>query len=79
MANKITEEELKRIELLKQDSLEIASILGELNYQKTVLELQIEDQTNKIKEVKSRELSLFNDLREKYGNVSINITTGEFE
>ena len=79
MANKITEEELKRIELLKQDSLEIASILGELNYQKTVFELQIEDQTNKIKELKSRELSLFNDLREKYGNVSINITTGEFE
>ena len=79
MANKITEEELKRIELLKQDSLEVASILGELNYQKTVLELQIEDQTNKIKEIKSRELSLFNDLREKYGNVSINITTGEFE
>jgi hypothetical protein len=79
MSTKITDDELKRLELIKQDALEIASALGELNYQKTVLQIQIEDQTIKIKEIKSREQSLFNDLQEKYGNVSINITTGEFQ
>jgi hypothetical protein len=79
MSTKITDDELKRLELIKQDALEIASVLGELNYQKTVLQIQIEDQTIKIKEIKLREQSLFNDLREKYGNVSINITTGEFQ
>jgi hypothetical protein len=79
MSTKITDDELKRLELIKQDALEIASSLGELNYQKTVLQIQIEDQTTKIREIKLREQSLFNDLREKYGNVSINITTGEFQ
>ena len=79
MAERITDDELKHIELLKQDALEIASILGELNYQKTVLQLQIEEQTTKIREIRLREQSVFNDLREKYGNVSINITTGEFQ
>jgi len=79
MSTKITDDELKRLELIKQDALEIASVLGELNYQKTVLQIQIEDQTIKIKEIKLREQSLFNDLQEKYGNVSINITTGEFQ
>jgi catalase (peroxidase I) len=79
MSTKITDDELKRLELIKQDALEIASVLGELNYQKTVLQIQIEDQTTKIKEIKLREQSLFNDLQEKYGNVSINITTGEFQ
>jgi hypothetical protein len=79
MSTKITDDELKRLELIKQDALEIASSLGELNYQKTVLQIQIEDQTTKIREIKSREQSLFNDLREKYGNVSINIITGEFQ
>ena len=40
---KITEDELAKLNLLKQDALEVASTLGELNYQKTILELQIEE------------------------------------
>ena len=70
---KITEDELAKLNLLKQDALEVASTLGELNYQKTILELQIEELTGKIKDIRSRE------LRANYGTVSININTGEFQ
>lgn len=76
--NRITDEELAKLNLLKQDAIEIASSLGELNYQKIILEFQIENLTNKIKEIRSRESSLFQELQSKYGNVSININNGEF-
>jgi hypothetical protein len=73
----ITETELKRIELIKQDSLEIASILGELSFQKIVIENQIDEQKQKIAEIKNRESMLFEELKSNYGNVTINIETGE--
>lgn len=75
---KITDEEFAKLNLLKQDAIEIASALGELNYQKIILEFQIEDLISKIKEIRSRESNLFQELQSKYGNVSININNGEF-
>jgi hypothetical protein len=74
---KITEDELRKIELIRQDSLEIASALGELTYQKIVIESQIDQQKLKIAEVKKQEAALFEDFRNKYGNITINIETGE--
>lgn len=76
---KITEDELKRIELIKKDSLEIASTLGELQYQKISIDLFIEEQKERIKDLKKEEVKLFQELRDKYGNVNINIETGEFQ
>lgn len=76
---KITEDELKRIELIKKDSLEIASTLGELQYQKISIDLFIEEQKERIKDLKKEEAKLFKELRDKYGNVNINIETGEFQ
>jgi len=35
---KLTENELARLHQVRKDSLEIASALGELQYQKTILE-----------------------------------------
>jgi len=76
---KITQDELSRLNLLKQDALEVASALGELNYQKTILDLQIEDLKERIKEIRSKEFTFFQELRETYGVISININTGEFQ
>jgi len=42
-----------------------------------VLELEIEKQKILIKDIKSRETLLFEELKSKYGSVSINIETGE--
>ena len=76
---KLTENELERLHQIRKDSLEIASALGELQYQKTVLELLMEDQKQKIKDLKKSESLLFEELKDKYGNININIETGEFQ
>jgi hypothetical protein len=76
---KLTDLELQSVQQLKKDTLEIASTLGELSYQKMNIDLLIEDEKQKVKDVKAREASILNELKEKYGNVSINIETGEFQ
>ncbi len=75
---KLTENELQRLQLLKQDSIEIATTLGQLNYQKISIELLIDEEKKKIEEVKKREAEILTELQDKYGNVSINIDTGDF-
>jgi hypothetical protein len=78
MAN-ITDEEKNRIEAIKQQTLESASILGELYYQKILLDSQIDNQKEKVLNIRKDESVLFEELKSKYGNVTINIETGEFE
>jgi hypothetical protein len=75
---KITDEELQKIEQIRNQALEIASILGELNYQKIIIEDQIDQQKEIVKSIKNTETEIFSELRSKYGNVSINIQTGEY-
>jgi ABC-type phosphate transport system ATPase subunit len=75
---KITETELKRIDMVRQDALEVASSLGELTYQKKVIEIQEDEIKAQIIEIKKREAELFEELKTKYGNVTINIETGDF-
>jgi hypothetical protein len=75
---KITENELQRISYIKKESLDVASVLGELNYQKTLIDLQIDAQKQRIVQLRKDEEKLFADLKENYGNISINLETGEY-
>jgi len=75
---KITDEELKQINQLKQEAMEVVYNLGELEYQKVSLDLLIEEVKLKIRAHKEKESQLLLDLKNKYGNVNINIETGEF-
>ena len=77
MANQLTPEELQQINLIRNDALEVASLLGELEYQKKVIELDQDELRAKIKRIKIKEKEVFEEIKEKYGNVSINIETGE--
>lgn len=77
MANQLTPEELQKINLVKNDALEVASALGELQYQKLSIELEQEELKAQIKKIKQKENEVFEEIRSKYGNVSINIQTGE--
>lgn len=77
MADQITPEELQQINLIRNDALEVASLLGELEYQKMVIELDQEELRAKIKRIKIKEKEVFEEIKEKYGNVSINVETGE--
>ena len=60
---KITDDELQRLNLLKQDALEVASTLGELTYQKVSLELEIEKQKKIVERIKNTETQIFEELR----------------
>ena len=76
---KLTDLELQSVQLIKRDTLEVASTLGELSYQKMTIDLLIEEEKMKVKDIKAREAKILDELKEKYGNVSINIETGEFQ
>jgi hypothetical protein len=75
---KITDNELQRIQLVKRDAIEVATALGELEFQRITIELLIEQEKEKIKDIKKREQQIFLELKETYGTISINIETGEF-
>jgi hypothetical protein len=77
MEQKLTPEELQQINLIKSDALEVAALLGELEYQKMSIELDMEEQRKKIKEIRVKEKQVFEEIRSKYGQVSINTETGE--
>jgi len=74
---KLTTDELSKIKLIKQDALEIASKLGELEFQKISIELKIDEQKKEISALKLREQSILEEITSKYGDVTINIETGE--
>jgi hypothetical protein len=75
---KLTDNELQRIQLIKRDTIEVATTLGELEFQKITIDLLIEEEKKKIKDIKQRESQIFSELKETYGTISVNIETGEF-
>jgi catalase (peroxidase I) len=77
MEKKLTQEEFQQINLIKSDALEVAALLGELEYQKMSIELDMEEQKKRIKEIRVKEKQVFEEIRSKYGPVSINTETGE--
>ena len=77
MTKQLTPEEFQQINLIKSDALEVAALLGELEYQKMSIELDMEEQRKIIKEIRVKEKQVFEEIRSKYGPVSINTATGE--
>ena len=77
MTKQLTPEELQQINLIKSFALEVAALLGELEYQKMSIELDMEEQKKRIKEIRVKEKQVFEEIRSKYGPVSINTETGE--
>ena len=77
MESKLTDSEFAKLQELKKSNSEIILTLGELNFQKTIIEFQIEEQSQKIKDLKKEESILFEQLRQSYGNVVVNVETGE--
>ena len=78
MENKLTQTELDRLKLVREDVLQAVSALGELEYQRTLLDEQTKQVKSNILEIKKRETELVSELNEKFGMVSIYLETGEF-
>lgn len=73
----ITPEELKKLQDVKSSIYETISILGDLNYRKTLLELELDNLKDAIKQNAAQERALLKEFGLKYGDGSINVETGE--
>ena len=76
MSLKLTEEELQQFQSIRKEIYETISILGDLNYRKTLLELELDNLKEPIKQNAIKEKALLKEFGLKYGDGSINVETG---
>lgn len=74
---KLTPEELKQFQTIREEVYETIGILGDLNYRKTLIEFEIETLNATIKQNAVKERTLLTEFGKKYGNGSIDVETGE--
>ena len=79
MANKLEEKELEKLQKSENDKLQIQSNLGFFNIQMEAINEQAskahEDYKNKVQE----QQEILKEIEEKYGSITVNIQTGEYD
>jgi hypothetical protein len=73
----LTPEELKEFQDLREEIIQTVSILGDLEYRKTLLDFEIDNLKSVIKQNATKERTLLTEFGTSYGNGSINVETGE--
>jgi hypothetical protein len=73
----LTSDELKQFQDLREEIIQTVSILGDLEYRKTLLDFEIDNLKSVIKQNAATEKTLLTEFGNKYGNGSINLETGE--
>ena len=76
MSNRVTDAEFQKLKDIRAEAIDIATSLGELIYQKIVIDSQIEEQAERVRELREKEAQFFENLKSQYGNVMIDIETG---
>lgn len=81
---KVTEDELKEIQTLRDSLLTIISKIGELTLSKSLLvkeiksiESDVEEEEKKFLEFQKQERVIFEKMQQKYGTGNIDLNTGE--
>lgn len=74
---KLEEQELKQLHDFQNSSEILISQLGQISFQRLQLEKQEESLKQKFNELTNKELEISQALKEKYGNVNIDLKTGE--
>lgn len=81
---KVTEVELKELQLLKEELFVIISKIGELYLTKSLMQKDIEkiqgeltEQESKFSEFQEKERVIYKRFQERYGAGNINVETGE--
>lgn len=74
---KLTSEELQEFQANRQEATRLAAILGELHYQRTLLDLELENLKEAIKTNALKQRDQLKQFGEKYGDGSINPENGE--
>lgn len=77
MSQKLSPEELKQFQDLRNSIYETISILGDLNYRKTLIDFEIDKLKEAIKQNSEKERELLKVFGQRYGDGSINAETGE--
>lgn len=77
MSAQLTAEELQQFQNIRESIYETIGILGDLTYRKTLLEFEIGELNNVIKQNAIKEKALLTEFGKKYGDGSINVETGE--
>jgi hypothetical protein len=77
MSTKVTPEELKELQDVRKAVYETISIIGDLNYRKTLIDLELEAIKEAVKQNATKERELLSAFGKKYGDGSINSQTGE--
>lgn len=73
----LTPEELQEFQANRQEANRLAAILGELHFQRTLLDLELENIKEGIKANAVKQREQLRQLGEKYGDGTINPETGE--
>lgn len=81
---KVTDEELKELQNLRDSLLNIISAVGEMTLSKSLLhkeiqkiETDIKNEEQKFAEFQQQERVIYEKLQQKYGTGDIDLTTGE--
>jgi hypothetical protein len=77
MSVKVTPEELQQLQEVRKAVHETISIIGDLNYRKTLIDLELEAIKGAVKQNSTKERALLSEFGQKYGDGSINTETGE--
>ena len=77
MSQKLSTEELTKFQSVRKEIYETISILGDLNYRKTLLDLELDNLKEVIKKNAIAEKALLKEFGQKYGDGSINVETGD--
>jgi|688.fasta_scaffold681669_2 hypothetical protein len=73
----LTAEELQQLKDLREKAVATASTLGELSYQKILIDLELEKAKQQVIDIKDEEAKIFSEVGAKYGDVTVNLETGE--
>jgi len=73
----LTPEELQEFQTSRQEANRLAAILGELHFQRTLLDLELDNVKEGIKANAVKQREQLKQLGEKYGDGTINPETGE--
>lgn len=75
---KLTQPEIQAIEKLKEQFAEKVNNLGVLHYQLLDIQQRKAEVEKELLQIRDRELTLYKELTEKYGEGTILLETGEF-
>tara|TARA_B100000212_G_scaffold84506_1_gene61400 strand:- start:808 stop:1047 length:240 start_codon:yes stop_codon:yes gene_type:complete len=75
---KLTQEDLNKLNLLKDNKETFLKELGQIKYNEILLDERNDKALDFFEKLKQQEKSIIKELEEKYGRGAVNVETGEF-